>query len=95
MNGNFAWMISVLILLHYSVEMEKYIILFSENIKRLSKAEKRRQKKANAAKERENMIAEDKKNEKFSARNIESDKISSILKEKNLVMFEIKPDGNW
>ncbi|KAG7163061.1 deubiquitinase OTUD6B-like [Homarus americanus] len=62
--------------------------------KKLSKAEKRRQKKAEAIREREARIKEEEANNKYSARNIEAEKLKLLLRERKLKMHEIKPDGN-
>lgn len=63
--------------------------------RRITKAEKRRQKKAKANREREARIKEERSNLKFSARNIEAEKMKKILQERSLKMHEIQPDGNW
>ncbi|KAK3883607.1 hypothetical protein Pcinc_012109 [Petrolisthes cinctipes] len=62
--------------------------------KKLSRAEKRRQKKAEANREREARIREAKANNKFSARSIEAQKLKELLRERKLKMVEIQPDGN-
>lgn len=62
--------------------------------RRITKAEKRRQKKAKANREREARIKEERSNLKFSARNIEAEKMKKILQERSLKMHEIQPDGN-
>lgn len=62
--------------------------------KKISKAEKRRQKKAQEEREREERIKEAAKNNKYCARNLEAAKIKMLLKELNLKMHEIQPDGN-
>lgn len=62
--------------------------------KKISKAEKRRQKKAQEEREREARIKEAEKNNKYCARNLEAAKIKMLLKELKLVMHEIQPDGN-
>lgn len=63
--------------------------------RRVTKAEKRRQKKAKANRDREARIREERSNIKFSARNIEAEKMKKILQERSLKMHEIQPDGNW
>lgn len=62
--------------------------------RKISKAEKRRQKKAQANREREARIKEEMSNARFSNRNVEAEKLKKILKERNLKMHEIQPDGN-
>ncbi|XP_071536845.1 deubiquitinase OTUD6B-like isoform X2 [Panulirus ornatus] len=62
--------------------------------RKISKAEKRRQKKAEANREREARIREGEANNKYSARNIEAEKLKKLLRERKLKMHEIKPDGN-
>ncbi|XP_076045494.1 deubiquitinase OTUD6B-like isoform X2 [Oratosquilla oratoria] len=62
--------------------------------KKISKAEKRRQKKAEANREREDRIKEEEANNRFSARAVETEKLRGILLQRNLRMYEIKPDGN-
>lgn len=61
----------------------------------MSKAEKRRQKKAEANREREARIRSAEANNKFSARSIEARKLKELLRERKLKMVEIQPDGNW
>lgn len=76
-----------------------YILLNQMSVfilgRRITKAEKRRQKKAKANREREARIKEERSNLKFSARNIEAEKMKKILQERSLKMHEIQPDGNW
>nr|XP_053646048.1 deubiquitinase OTUD6B-like [Cherax quadricarinatus] len=62
--------------------------------RKISKAERRRQKKAEANREREARIREEEANSKFSARSIEAEKLKQLLRERKLKMEEIKPDGN-
>ena len=69
--------------------------LLSSTAKKISKAEKRRQKKSEQNKEREAKIKEEIENSKYSARNMEAEKLKTLLKSKNYKMFEIEPDGNW
>lgn len=61
----------------------------------MTRAERRRQKKAALSKEREQLIKEAERNNQFSARNVEAEKIKVKLKERLLRMHEINPDGNW
>lgn len=62
---------------------------------RLTKAQKRREKKAVKEKEREHRIAEQEKENEFGVRNVESVKLKALLKERNLMVYEIPSDGNW
>lgn len=62
--------------------------------KRVSKAEKRRKKKAEANREREARIKEEMANNKNCARNVEAEKLKELLRERQLKMHEIEPDGN-
>ncbi|XP_045620357.1 deubiquitinase OTUD6B [Procambarus clarkii] len=75
-------------------EEEEPNLLEQDQGKRISKAEKRRQKKAEAIREREARIREEEANNKYSARNIEAEKLKHLLRERKLKMHEIKPDGN-
>ncbi|GLH04641.1 OTU domain-containing protein 6B [Gryllus bimaculatus] len=67
---------------------------FKEVPMRVTKAQKRRDKKAQHEKEREQEIKEQEKLNVYGARNLEIQKIKSILKEKNLMVYEIPTDGN-
>ena len=62
--------------------------------KKPSKAQKRRDKKAQQNKEREELIREQDIENISGARNVEFNKIKSILKENNLQIYEIPSDGN-
>ncbi|CAG2203826.1 OTUD6 [Mytilus edulis] len=62
--------------------------------KKVSKAMKRREKQATKNKEREERIKEQELLNLTGARHIEFEKIKSILKTKNLQIFEIPSDGN-
>ncbi|XP_047107636.1 deubiquitinase OTUD6B isoform X1 [Schistocerca piceifrons] len=62
--------------------------------KRITKAQKRREKKATKEKERERLIAIQETENVHGARNIEMQKIKQILKEKKLMLHEIPSDGN-
>ncbi|XP_068207319.1 deubiquitinase OTUD6B-like [Palaemon carinicauda] len=62
--------------------------------KKVSKAAKRRQKKADANRAREALIREEKDNNRFCARNVEAAKLKALLKARKLKMFEIQPDGD-
>ncbi|KAG0712455.1 Deubiquitinase OTUD6B [Chionoecetes opilio] len=62
--------------------------------RKVSKAEKRRQKKAEASREREARIKEEVANSRNCARNVEAEKLKLLLRERQLKMHEIDPDGN-
>lgn len=62
--------------------------------KKLSKAEKRRQRKAEANREREARIRVEEANNKYSARSVEAEKLKELLRDRQLKMHEIEPDGN-
>lgn len=62
--------------------------------KKVSKAMKRREKQATKNKEREERIKEQELLNLTGARHIEFERIKSILKTKNLQIFEIPSDGN-
>ncbi|XP_052059861.1 deubiquitinase OTUD6B-like [Mytilus californianus] len=62
--------------------------------KKVSKAMKRREKQATKNKEREERIKEQELLNLTGARHIEFERIKSLLKTKNLQIFEIPSDGN-
>jgi len=62
---------------------------------RISKAQKRREKKAIAEKERNQRIIEQEVLNVFSKRNMEMETIKKILLERNLMVYEILSDGHW
>ncbi|XP_020623841.1 OTU domain-containing protein 6B-like isoform X2 [Orbicella faveolata] len=66
----------------------------SESQSKLSKAQKRRDKKAAKEREREERIAEAELENVHSARNVEAEKLKEILASKCLSIKEISPDGN-
>lgn len=66
----------------------------SEPQSKLSKAQKRRDKKAAKEREREERIAEAELENVHSARNVEAEKLKEILAAKCLSIKEITPDGN-
>lgn len=66
----------------------------SESHSRVSKAQKRRDKKAAKEKEREQRIAEAELENVHSARNVEAEKLKEILAAKRLSIKEITPDGH-
>ncbi|XP_076283434.1 deubiquitinase OTUD6B [Lasioglossum baleicum] len=61
---------------------------------RISKAQKRRDKKANAEKERNQRIIEQEALNVFGKRNIETQTIKKILSERGLMIYEIPSDGH-
>ncbi|XP_074616114.1 deubiquitinase OTUD6B-like isoform X2 [Acropora palmata] len=61
---------------------------------RISKAQKRRDKKAAKEREREQRIAEAEMENVHSARNVENEKLKEILVAKGLAIKEINPDGH-
>ncbi|XP_072013330.1 deubiquitinase OTUD6B-like [Amphiura filiformis] len=61
---------------------------------KLSKAQKRRNKKAAKEKEREQRITEEEKNNVYSARNVEEGKLKAILTQRELLIKEIPSDGH-
>lgn len=64
-------------------------------MQRLSKAQKRRNKKDTQLKERELRILEQEISNLNGARHLETEEIKKLLKEKNLMIHEIPSDGNW
>lgn len=62
---------------------------------RVSKAQRRRDKKVIQEKERECMIIAQEAENIHGPRNVEIQKIKQILKERNLMIQEIPSDGNW
>ncbi|GFG36731.1 hypothetical protein Cfor_08708, partial [Coptotermes formosanus] len=61
---------------------------------RVSKAQRRRDKKASQERQRENMIKAQEAENIHGPRNLEIQKIKHILKERNLMIQEIPSDGN-
>ncbi|XP_015608836.1 OTU domain-containing protein 6B [Cephus cinctus] len=61
---------------------------------RVSKAQKRRDKKVNAEKERNQQIIEQEALNVFGKRNVEMQSIKKILVERNLMIYEIPSDGH-
>lgn len=61
---------------------------------RVTKAQKRREKKAAGQKERERLIQEQEIENESGVRNAELKKIKEILKELGLMLYEIEADGN-
>ena len=62
---------------------------------RVSKAQKRREKKAIAEKERNQRIIEQEALNVFGKRNVEIETIKKILSERELMIYEIPSDGHW
>lgn len=62
---------------------------------RITKAQRRREKKAIAVKERELRIIEQEGENVYGTRNVELETIKSILKERDLMIHDIPSDGNW
>lgn len=62
---------------------------------RISKAQKRRDKKENAEKERNQRIIEQEALNIHGKRNVETQAIKSILTERDLMIHEIPSDGHW
>lgn len=77
-------------------EMESISITSGEGEthSRVSKAQKRRDKKAAKDKEREQRIAEAELENVHSARNVEAEKLKEILATRGLSIKEITPDGH-
>ncbi|XP_011868676.1 PREDICTED: OTU domain-containing protein 6B isoform X2 [Vollenhovia emeryi] len=61
---------------------------------RVSKAQKRREKKASAEKERNQRIIEQEALNVFGKRNVEIEAIKKILSERDLMIYEIPSDGH-
>lgn len=64
-------------------------------IQRISKAQKRRDKKANAEKERNQRIIEQEALNVFGKRNVEMEAIKKILFDRGLMIYEVPSDGHW
>lgn len=62
---------------------------------RITKAQKRREKKAVQLQQRELRIAEQEVQNLQGERAVEIQKIKEILKQRDLMVFEIPSDGNW
>ena len=69
--------------------------LVVKNDFRITKAQKRRDKKCNQEREREKMIEEQEKANLLGVRHIETEKIREYLSSKNLTFYEVPSDGNW
>lgn len=62
---------------------------------RVSKAQKRRERKAIAEKERNQRIIEQEALNVFGKRNVEIEAIKKILSDRDLMIYEIPSDGHW
>lgn len=62
---------------------------------KVSKAQRKREKKANKDKERDIQIAQQEEINKFGPRHIEEVKIKQLLSQKQLTIHEVPSDGNW
>ena len=71
----------------------------AENVRivpiKVSKAQKRRDKKANAERERNERIIEQEAINIFGKRNVETQAIRKILVDRDLMIYEIPSDGHW
>lgn len=76
-----------------SDKLEENLVV--KNDFRLTKAQKRRDKKSNQEREREKMIEEQEKANLLGARHTETEKIKQYLSSKNLTFYEVPSDGNW
>jgi len=68
--------------------------LVMKNEPRVTKAQKRRDKKSNQEREREKMITEQEKANLHGARHTETEKIKQHLAARNLTFYEVPSDGN-
>lgn len=66
-----------------------------QSTQRVSKAQKRRDKRANAERERNQRIIEEEALNVFGKRNVELQTIKKILHERGLMIYEILGDGHW
>lgn len=78
-----------------SKEVDKDNSCLEQSTHRISKAQKRREKKAIAEKERNQRIIEQETLNIFGKRNIEIEAIKEILSKQNLMLYEIPSDGHW
>jgi OTU domain-containing protein 6 len=62
---------------------------------KVTKAQRRRDKKQDQARERVQLIEEQEKANLLGVRHTETQKIKAILAKRNLTFFEIPSDGNW
>lgn len=78
-----------------SLDLENLTVNGASNSQRISKAQKRRNRKSTQLKERELRILEQDQTNLNGARHLETEEIKRILKEKGLMISEIPSDGNW
>lgn len=78
-----------------SKEVDKDNSCLEQPTHRISKAQKRREKKAIAEKERNQKIIEQEALNIFGKRNVEMEAIKEILFKRNLMVYEIPSDGHW
>ncbi|XP_050460598.1 deubiquitinase OTUD6B [Cataglyphis hispanica] len=77
-----------------SEEVDKDNSCLEQPTHRISKAQKRREKKAIAEKERNQKIIEQEALNIFGKRNVEMEAIKEILSKRNLMVYEIPSDGH-
>ncbi|XP_029156829.1 deubiquitinase OTUD6B [Nylanderia fulva] len=77
-----------------SEEVDKGNNSLEQSTHRISKAQKRREKKANAEKERNQRIIEQEALNIFGKRNVEMEAIKEILSKRDLMIYEIPSDGH-
>lgn len=78
-----------------SEEVDKDNSCLEQLTHRISKAQKRREKKAIAEKERNQRIIEQEVLNSFGKRNVEMEAIKEILSKEDLMIYEIPSDGHW
>lgn len=76
------------------IENVENVSINNEKSNRVTKAQKRRDKKAAELKEREKLIQEQEVINQSGVRNAEIQKIKNVLKELGLMLYEIEADGN-
>jgi len=74
------------------VELEENLVV--KNDLRVTKAQKRRDKKSNQEREREKMISEQEKANLQGSRHMETEKIKNLLAARNLTFHDVPSDGN-
>lgn len=62
---------------------------------KVTKAQRRRDKKQDQARERLQLIEEQDKANLLGIKHLETQKIKSLLAKRNLTFFEVPSDGNW
>lgn len=70
-------------------------LTITKNEPKVTKAQRRRDKKQDQARERMQMIEEQDKANLLGVRHTETEKIRKILNERDLTFYEIPSDGNW